>query len=296
MTKNKLLDGIVTFVQVVESNSFSNAAEKLGHSASYISKEVNKLEERLGTRLLNRTTRNLSLTDEGKTYYQRCRQIVIDAEDAETAINRQQEHPRGLLKLSAPYSFGMAHLTDALPDFLLQYPDVQLEVEFNERLVDLVAEGFDMAIRIGKLKDSNLIARKFMQSKGVVVASPEYLKIHGKPQEPQAISEHQCISFSLHNSTTQWEFTHNSQLISVSVNSRVICNSAELELAMALKGIGIARLPYFCCERQIESGKLVELLDDYEKREFGIYAVYPHRQLLSPKVNAMINFLADRFG
>lgn len=292
-----LLDGIAVFVKVVDSSSFTEAAQQLGHSASFVSKEVSRLEARLGVRLMNRTTRSISLTDAGRAYYERCQQLVIDAEDAERAMGQLQESPRGLLKISAPVTFGLTHLGEALPLFLKKYPDIDLEVDYNERVVDLVSEGFDVVVRIGHLKDSNLIARKFMQSKGAIVASPDYLKRRGTPSSPDDLRGHECISFSLSNAPKQWGFEdRNGDSLSININTRVICNSAELEISMAIAGIGITRVPLLSCEQALKEGKLLKVLEDYEKPDFSIYAVYPHRQYLSAKVQVFVEFLCQHFA
>lgn len=288
--------GIAVFVQVIKAKSFTVAAKQLGHSTSYVSKELTRLEKRLGMRLLNRTTRTISLTDAGRAYYERCNQIVADAEDAEFSITQLQATPRGVLKVNAPVSFGLEYLRAELPKFLGAYPEIHLEVAFNDRMIDVVAEGYDVVIRVGAMKDSNLIARRIMSSKGVVVASPKYLHRHGRPTKPSDLTEHSCISYSLQQTPSHWEFTDSKgKSTSVNVTPRVVCNSAELELAMALADIGITRLPLYCCKRDIEAGNLETILEDYERSNFGVYAIYPHRQYLSAKVQVFINFLLECF-
>lgn len=294
-TNRDILEGLIVFVRVVEKGSFTLAANLLGHSTSYISKEVSRLENRLGVRLLNRSTRKISLTDVGKTYYEYCRQIVVDAEEAERSISSQHGVPRGVLKISAPVSIGHIHLAPVLPQFLETYPEVQMDVEFNDRKVDIVAEGFDVVIRVGNLKDTNLINRKIMQSRGVTVVSPEYLQRNRVPAHPLDLTQHDCISYA-YKQTSRWEYTSpNGEPIGVTITPRVISNNAELELSMALAGMGITAMPAFCCEKEINEGTLVPILEKFECIDLGVYAVYPHRRHLSAKVRVFVDFLVDKF-
>lgn len=291
------LDGVTVFVQVVESGSFTAAAKRLGNSTSFISKEVTRLENRLDVRLLNRTTRKISLTDVGRLYFERCKQLIADAEEAERSIHQLHGEPRGVLKVSAPVSFGLAYLRSALPQFLDTYPDIQLEIELNDRFVDVVAEGFDVVIRVGDLADSNLISRQIMPSHGVIVASPDYLKKRGRPRHPSELARHDCISYAYKHTPNDWEFTGpGNETVRAKINARVVCNSAELEEAFALAGTGITRLPSFVCERSIADGLLEEILEDYARSSLGVYAIYPHRQHLSAKVRALVDFLVERFS
>lgn len=295
VAKPNLLDGMAVFVGVVNTGSFTAAAQALGHSISYVSKEITRLENRLGSRLLNRTTRTISLTDAGRAYYERSNQIVIDAENAERSISQLQEKPSGLLRINAPGSFGSNYLLDVLPQFMHRYPEVKLEVEFNDRLIDVVAEGFDVVIRVGDIKDSNLVARKFTSSRAVVVASPDYIKRKGCPKLVEDLVHHDCITYSLLPTPTQWSFYKDGIRTSVTVDSRAMCNSAEIEVAMVAQGIGITRLPLFTCEQKVASGDLKIILEDYDQIKYDVYAVYPHRQYLTAKVRAFVDFLVDTF-
>lgn len=290
-----LLDGVTVFVGVINAGSFTAAARALGHSTSYVSKEVSRLEKRLGSRLLNRTTRTISLTDAGRAYFERCNQIVIDAENAERSINQLQDRPRGLLRINAPASFGSIYLLDVLPQFMHRYPEVKLEVEFNDRLIDVVAEGYDVVIRVGEIKDLNLVARKFTSSKHVVVASPDYLKRKGLPTTVEELAYHDCISYSLLPTPSQWDFYKEGVRSSVTVDPRAICNSAEIEVAMVKQGIGITRLPLFTCEQEVENGDLQIILENYDQIQLDVYAVYPHRQYLTAKVRAFVDFVVEAF-
>jgi DNA-binding transcriptional LysR family regulator len=291
----ELLDGVAVFVAVINSGSFKAAAESLGHSTSYVSKEVSRLEKRLGSRLLNRTTRTISLTDAGKAYYERCQQIVIDAENASRSVSRLQDEPRGLLRVNAPTSFGSRHLLEHLSEFLHRYPEVNLEIEFNDRLIDVVAEGYDVVIRVGRVGDSNLVARAFTRSRMVVVASPEYLRQHGTPQSASDLEQHHCIAYSLTPNPLNWELRKGDEQVQVKLSARAQCNNAETMVALTCDGIGIMRTPLFNCEREVNEGKLNIILDDYEHPEFGIYAVYPHRQYLTAKVRVFVDYLVECF-
>jgi len=290
-----ILDGMAVFVAVIDAGSFTAAAHALSHSTSFVSKEVSRLEKRLGSRLLNRTTRTISLTDAGRAYYEQCSQIVIDAENAERSINQLQEKPSGLLRLNAPGSFGSKYLLDVLPRFMHRYPEIKLEVEFNDRLIDVVAEGYDVVIRVGAIKDSNLVARKFATSRSVVVASPDYLKRKGSPKNAEDLLQHDCIAYSLLPAPTQWVFYKDGEKESINVEARALCNSAEIEVQMVKHGIGITRLPLFTCEKEVSNGELKVILDDYDEIKFDVFAVYPHRQYLTAKVRAFVDFIVEEF-
>lgn len=292
----ELLDGVAVFVAVINSGSFTAAAESLGHSTSYISKEVTRLEKRLGSRLLNRTTRTISLTDAGRAYYERCQQIVIDAENASRSVSHLQDEPRGLLRVNAPTSFGTRHLIEYLAGFLRSYPEVNLEIEFNDRIIDVVAEGYDVVIRVGHVKDSNLVARAFTKSKTVTVASPEYLRRNGIPKAAPDLERHHCITYSLQPNPANWEFVKKGDPVQVKLQSRALCNNAETMVGLACGGIGITRMPLFNCDREVKEGRLKILLEDYDQPEYGIYAVYPHRQYLTAKVRVFVDYLVQCFS
>jgi DNA-binding transcriptional LysR family regulator len=296
VVKTDVLDGMAVFVGVINAGSFTAAARALGHSTSYVSKEITRLEKRLGSRLLNRTTRTISLTDTGRAFYERTSQIVSDAENAERSINQLQEKPNGLLRINAPGSFGTNYLLNVLPQFMHLYPEVKLEVEFNDRLIDVVAEGYDVVIRVEDIKESNLVARKFTSSKGVVVASPDYLKRKGYPKQAEDLLQHDCIAYSLLPAPTQWSFYKDGIRTNITIDPRAMCNSSMIEVAMAVNGIGITRLPLFTCEKEVASGELEVILEDYDQMKFDVYAVYPHRQYLTAKVRAFVDFVVDSFA
>lgn len=292
-----LFDGVSIFVSVVEAGTFTAAADRTGHSISHVSKTVTRLEARLGTRLLNRTTRTLSLTDAGREYFERCRRILEDARDAEEAVGRGQESPHGLLRVSVPVSFALGHLNDALPDFLEAHPALTADIELSDRMVDVVAEAFDMVIRIGELVESSLVSRRIASSRGLTVASPAYWDRCGRPAHPSELVGHDCITYGYMATPDQWKFRDPAGgSVTVKITPRVRCNSAELEAGLAEAGLGVTRLPAFACARALAEGRLEAVLEDYERAEMGIYAVYPHRRYLAAKVRVFIDFLVERFG
>ncbi|MDA4844210.1 LysR family transcriptional regulator [Hoeflea poritis] len=292
-----LFDGMVIFCAVVDENGFAAAAERLGHSASHISKEVARLEQRLGARLLNRTTRTLSLTEIGRTYYEQARTIVEDAREIRNRIRAVGDKPAGLLRVSVPVSFARNYLDAWLPEFMETYASVRLHIEASDRMADVVAEGFDVVVRAGRLDDTGLIARRLMTTRLLTVASPAYLARHGMPETPAELAGHTLIDFSYRRTATTWEYKGDGgRRIPVSVAPRLVCNSAETELSVALAGAGITRLPSMACEKQIASGALVPILTRYEEEPIGVFALYPSRVHLAAKVRAFVDFLVDRCG
>lgn len=294
----KLLDGIAAFVEVVSSGSFTNAANNSGHSTSYISKEITKLEQRLGVRLLNRTTRSLGLTAEGQAYYQQCRQIVEDAVAAEQLMGGKQTEPQGPLRVSVPISFGLSKLGKVLPKFSERYPKIELEVDLSDHKVDLISEGFDVVIRASqKLDDSSLISRRFARYPIAALASPDYIKKHGKPSHPSELVDHATIGYSNVKPSNIWHYMDkDGEAKSVNVNHVMISNNSSLELAYAVAGLGITLLPKFCFSDEIETGKLVELFTDLPPTLVDVFLVYPTRKHLSSKVRAFIDFIVEEVG
>lgn len=295
--KKTLFDGLIVYCAVVENEGFTAAARALGHTPSHVSKEIARLEERLGARLLNRTTRTVSLTDVGGNYYQKARQIIEDASSAEKQILDTSHKPSGLLKLSVPVSVALSCLNAWLPEFLDAYPDIRMSIDASDRLVDIVAEGFDVVVRAGQLKDSDLVARKLVTSRLMTVASPRYLATAGTPETPDELQGHVLIDYSLREISDLWGFSgHQGQLVNVPVVPRITCNSAETEQALAIAGVGITRLPGFSCQDKILSGDLVAILEDYEMPPIGLYAIYPSRSQLATKVRAFVDFLTRKFN
>lgn len=292
---SKLFDGIIIFTQVVKCGSFFKAAEVTGHSNSYISKTINKLEARLEVRLLNRTTRSLSLTPEGKVYFEQCQQLVSDAEDAVGLLNQSHIQPKGILKISCPVAFAQGYLQGFLSTYLQRYPDVELQLDLNDRRVDLIQGGFDLVIRAtAQLEESSLICRKIYSCKSYTVASRDYLQRFGSPDKPEQLSEHQCLCYSNLKTPNRWQYVdQNGDDIQVDVPVKLLCNSAQMELAMVKAGHGICRLPEFAMEQELKEQSLEVLFNDYLSPMIDVYAIYPSRKHLSPKVRCFIDLMIE---
>ncbi|GIU49460.1 MULTISPECIES: LysR family transcriptional regulator [Shewanella] len=291
----KLFDGVVIFTQVIESGSFSEAAEKTGHSTSFISKAITKLEQRLKTRLLHRTTRSLSLTPEGKLFHQQCVQMVADAEQAVVMLDSNQQTPTGTLKISCPVTFGLQYLQPILSIYMNLYPQIKLDIDFSDRHVDLVQDGYDLAIRATQqLDDSSLICKRISQFHAYTIATPAYLAKHGTPLTPEDLITHQCICYSNLKQPNRWVFEHSQKdTITIDVPQVIACNNADMELAMVLDGHGISRLPSFYLTKALAKNKLTVLFQDYHQPEVDIYAIYPSRKHLTPKVRCFIDLLVE---
>ncbi|WFE69522.1 LysR family transcriptional regulator [Thiomicrospira sp. R3] len=296
INRKDALEGLSIFVQVIESGSFSAAATELGYAVSHISKSITKLEERLGARLINRTTRSLRLTDVGQVYFEKAKQIVGDAREAEQSIHQLQDTPSGRLKISLPNSFGQSHMQPVIRDYMLRYPEVKLQIDLSSRLVDLIGEGFDLSVRMGQLKSSNLISRKLIDFEFFTVASPDYLARFTRPQKPQDLKHHQSIKYMYNQVPITWDFcTPEGELQHVEVENRVECNNLPMLKTLALAGVGITRLPSYDCQQEIDNGQLVRLLGDYDMPAQCAYMVYPHRLHLSAKVRAFVDLALSHF-
>lgn len=291
------LTDIAVFVKVVELSSFTAAAEALEMSQPVVSKAVTRLEEKLGARLLNRTTRRLSLTEAGSELFRRSVRALEEIENAELEVARFQTEPRGALRVSAPMSFSILQLGAALQPFLERYPGVTLELSLDDRQVDLVEEGFDVAVRIGRLEDSNLVARKIAPCKQVLCASPSYLAKHGQPERPEDLLEHDCIIYSFLNNAREWRLTDaEGQPHVVPIKGSLQSNNGLVNRAAALAGVGIVLLPTFYIGEQLRSGELKPILCKFLPLPLAVYAVYPERRNLTPKVRAFVDYLAATFG
>ncbi|MFQ5773456.1 MAG: LysR family transcriptional regulator [Kiloniellaceae bacterium] len=291
------LSAMAVFARVVEAESFSAAARELGLSKSAVSKQVSRLEDRMSVRLLNRTTRRLSLTEAGAAFYQACRRVVAEAEAAELAVTHLAAAPRGRLKINAPMSFGVRHVGPALPEFMARYPEVAVDMVLNDRVVDLVEEGFDVGIRIVRLRDSSLIARRLAPNRRVLCAAPAYLAARGAPLSIEELSEHECLLYSYQVPDDSWRFTGPGGERQVRVRGRLRVNNGDALLAAAVGGLGIAWLPSFICGQELRAGRLVHLIPEWgDPGGAPVYAVYPASRNLSPKVRVFVDFLAERFG
>lgn len=285
-----------TFMSVVEAGSFVASAEKLRISKSVVSRIIQDLESRLGGRLLNRTTRRLSLTDIGQAYYQRCKHILEEVAVAEGAVGKDRETVIGVLKVSAPLTFGTLHLAQHWGEFLERHPLLELDLTLLDRRVDLVGEGYDLAIRIApQQEDSSLISRKLASSRMVMCASPKYLEKYGTPQTLAELSRHEFIGYSYSPTGDVWKFKSDKKTDGVRVRPRLRVNNGDTCRLAALQGLGITVQPSFIVNEDVATGKLVELLPEWHAEERGVYAVYPSRQHLSGKVRALVDYLSKKF-
>jgi DNA-binding transcriptional LysR family regulator len=284
------------FVKVVEGSSFAAAARHFGLSPAMVSKHINTLEERLGARLLNRTTRQVSPTEIGREFYERATRILTDLDEAEQAASALQATPKGLLRLNGPLSFGIRHLAPAIVDYLAACPEAAIDVTLSDRVVDLVDEGFDLAIRIARLADSSLIARRIAPCRIVACAAPAYLKKHGAPRRPADLVAHNCLGYSYAALRNEWRFIGPDGAESVRVAGRLNANNGDVLRLAALRGEGIVLQPTFLIGDDLASGKLVSILPGFVPDELAIQAVYPHSRHLSVKVRSFVDFLVARFG
>ncbi len=290
------LAGLAVYAKVVEAGSFTGAARELGLSKSAVSKQISRLEDRLGARLLNRTTRRLNLTEVGAAFYQRAARIVADAEEAEQAATSLHTAPRGTLKVNAPMSFGILHVAPAIPSFMARYPELKVDMDLNDRLVDLIEEGYDIAIRIARLPDSSHVARTLAPLRQVVCATPDYWRRHPPPLEPAAIEKHDCLIYTYQLGGREWRFRGPDGPITVRISGRFRANNGDALRAAALGGLGLYLGPTFIVGEDLRAGRLRAVLQDFEETDLSIYAVYPHSRHLSTKVRAFVDFLARRFG
>jgi DNA-binding transcriptional LysR family regulator len=288
---------LTVFASVVEQGSFARAAERLGMSTSAVSRRVAELEAHLSARLLNRTTRRLSLTESGRAFHERCVQLLADLGEAEEAVTAATIAPRGTLRLTCSISFGVRHLAPALADFQARHPQLRFDVELSDRAVDIVDEGIDLAIRIGSLGSQSLIARKIGVSALLCCAAPAYLARHGTPSTPAELAKHACLSYEYAAERSTWRFRDNAGTEhEVRIAGPVHANNGQILCALAVAGVGITLEPDFIVAPEVRAGRLVTLLPGYAVAPIDIYAVYPSRRHLSAKVRAFVDFLAARYG
>jgi len=287
---------IPVFVAVVEKGGFSAAARALGVSKSAVSKRINQLEKQLGVRLLYRTTRKLSLTEAGERYFEHAARALQAAAQAEDAVAQLQGDPQGTLKISAPMSFGRLHVAPLIPKLLKRYPKLQVELVMDDRATDLVAAGFDIAIRSGKMADSTLVARKLAPLRQVLCTSPEYIAQHGLPSTPAQLTEHNCILFSYSSDNNIWTLCAEGEQEEVQVAGNYRVNNSEALIEALRAGIGIGRLPTFVAGPDLKAGRLVQLFDTYQIPSQMFYAVFPERRYMPAKVRAFLDFAIENFG
>jgi DNA-binding transcriptional LysR family regulator len=290
-------DAIRVFAQVVESGSFAKAAERLSVSTSAASRHVADLEAHLQTRLLNRTTRRVSLTESGRAFYERAVQLLADLEEAEQEASSAAVVPRGTIRLTTSVNFGVRHVAPAIAEFLAAHREVRFDVSLSDRIVDLVEEGFDLAIRIGPPGADNLVARKLGETRLVPCASPEYLAHRGAPRTPQELEKHDCLTYEYVNPRNLWRFRDRSgSEHDVRVAGGLHSNNGDLLAEVAALGAGIVFEPAFIVGPDVRAGRLVPLLQDYEPPPLPIYALYPSRKHLSAKVRRFVDFLVARYA
>ncbi len=290
------LAAVEVFTRVVEQGGFSSAAKLLGLTPSAVSKQISQLEDRLGARLLNRTTRRLSLTEVGAAFYERGQAVISALNEAEDAVTNLTAAPRGVLKVTIPVAFGQAHIAPVLPGFLTAHPEIILEVRQTDEYVDIVQDGIDVAIRVAELKDSSLIARKIAPAKRVVCASPAYLLRHGVPKRPEDLAEHNCLIFTERTARDDWVFGTGPDRRVVSVTGTVRTNSIEVLVRAAVEGLGILRVAGYVVTDHFRNGQLVSLLREVPVADSAVYAVYPAGRHLSPKVRSFIDYLTATIG
>jgi DNA-binding transcriptional LysR family regulator len=284
------------FARVVATGSLSAAARELGLSTAMVSRRLAALESRLGVRLVNRTTRSLRLTDEGARYHDACTRVLAEIEDADAAASAGGAEAQGALRVALPASFGHQHVAPLVPEFARRYPKVRLALSLSDRNVNVIDEGFDLAIRIAHLEDSSLTARRLAPNRRVLCASPDYLERHGTPRTPAELTGHNCLTTT--DFTMTWEYKDpHGRSGSVRVSGRFACDNWEVLREWALAGLGVALKSTWDVHRHLEDGSLVELCPGYTfHRDVAIYAVYPHRRFLPAKTRVFIEFLAERFG
>ena len=285
-------DGIEEFTAVAEQASFSAAAKRLGLSTSAVSREIARLEDRLQTRLLHRTTRRVELTDAGRDFLSRCRRLIDERDEALAAVQPDDQAPRGLLRMTCSVSYGERFIAPAVNAFARQNPELRIELDLDNRLRDLVGDGYDLAVRFGHLTDSRLMARRLASRRLILCASPDYLARRGAPRDLSEIANHD----GLIGSSEHWRFTEAGREVSLRPTGRWRCNSGAAVLDAALQGLGLCQLPDFYVAEALASGALISLLDEARPPDEGVWAVHPHPRHVPPKVRAMIDWLHDRLS
>lgn len=287
------LNAISVFCKVIETQSFTQAANQQNISVAMASKLVSQLEEHLKTRLLQRTTRKIVSTEAGMLYYQRCQAILLDLSEADSSISNMATSLQGNLLISVPRDFGLLYISPNLPKFIELHPNLHVEIEFEDKRVDLVAEGYDLALRIGYMQDSSLVARKISSSPMHFVASPSYLEARGTPLTPDDLEYHQGLLYKSSLNQVHWQSTKANQIQRYKIQSKVVSNNGMALLEMTKAGLGISNSPSFFVKDALASGELVEILSEYKQKPLDIYVVYPNRRHLPAKVRAFIEFLAS---
>lgn len=290
------LHAMRAFRSVADTGSFSAAGRALGRSKTVVSKLVADLEAHLGTRLLHRTTRRVSLTEAGRAYHARCVQLLSDLEEMESMVRDAQSNPRGRLRVAGPQTFGELYLVPALHDFALCHPGISIELTLTDRFVDLVEERFDLGIRIADLPDSSLVARRLGEMRLIACAAPAYLEAHGRPRAPQDLTAHDCIVDTNFRQPWLWPFDGGGGRTTVRVAGRFMVNSARAACDLAVAGAGVVLAPNFVADPHLAAGRLETLLPEWTSGVRGIHAVYPHRRHVALRLRMLIDFLTGRFA
>lgn len=283
-------EGITEFVAVAETGSFTAAAKRLEISVAQVSRQISALESRLATKLFYRTTRKVTVTEAGQVYYQHCRQVLDGLEEAERTLTNMQRTPRGKLKITAPTTYGENRIAPLLNNFIRLYPELELDCHFTNQKVDLIDYGYDLAIRLGKLEDSSLMAKRLASRRQYVCASPAYLAANGEPHLLSELDQHNCLRGTLE----YWRFQESGQERNVKVSGNIHFNSGQALTDAALKGLGIAQLPDYYVKEYLDAGSLVEVLTNHQPTDEGIWALYPQNRHLSPKVRMLVDFLSEQ--
>jgi DNA-binding transcriptional LysR family regulator len=290
------LDAMNVLTRVVSSGSFAEAARRLGVTRSAISKAITQLEQELGVRLLDRTTRRVTPTEAGLAYYERCLAILAQISETEAQVSRLHDEPKGVLKVNGPMSFGTLYLGSAIADFMDRYRDLKVELTLSDRMIDPLEEGVDVTVRIGAMVDSSLIARRISTARVLLVASPEYLARNGMPKTPADLVGHKCLHYGHSTTVPRWQLTDNGTSLTVPVAACLSSNNGDTLRDAALKGIGIARQPSFIVGSDIAAGRLVVVLPDFPPQDVTIHALYAPNRFLAAKSRVFIDFLVERFG
>jgi DNA-binding transcriptional LysR family regulator len=290
------LTALRAFVSVVEAGSFNRAADQLEASAAAVSRRVSGLENALGVKLLNRTTRQIDLTEAGRQFYADVVNIIASLEEAEEKIQSGRETIKGNLRIAAPLSYGIGQIAPLLPVFMKRHPELKVHLQLEDRFTDLVAEGIDVAIRIGALKDSTLVATRLASIPRVFCASPEYLALHGEPQHPHELASHDCLHYSLLSTREGWRFSTDADLRDVEISGPLSTNNGDVLKEAAIQGLGIVMMPTFIVEDVLADGRLKAILQNYSPDPYGLYAVRPSRHFTPARVRVLIEFLKAQIG
>lgn len=290
------LDAMRAFTKVVALSSFTEAAHVLGLTRSAVSKSVAELEEILGVRLIDRTTRQVSVTETGRAYYERCLDILASIEETELEVSQLHAEPRGVLRVNAPMSFGVMHLARAITEFMARHPNLKIELLLNDQFIDPIQSSIDITIRVAILTDSSLVARKLAPAPRALVASPKYLAQYGTPDKPEDLIHHRCLHYSQHAAPPRWDFTHAGNVLTVPISSAFCSNNGDIIMAAAIADQGIANLPSFLVSPEIGDGRLVTVLPNFPPTQLNIYALYAPHKYMPAKIRALIDHLVAHFG